>query len=249
MSSAEKSTHVDMVCTGSVAMITLTRPQQANAYNQGMLATIEHLLTQAEANSQIRAVVFTGQGGRAFCAGADRGEIASRDWRSVLTLRSAAVFERIRRSPKVTMAAINGVAVGGGFELALSCDIRIAVPLARFWLPEPEFGLLPAAAATQLLSKSVGALRAKDLVLGGAQWTASDAYAAGLLSEVAPDNALMECVGKWITRIERRDPDAILLGKQALELSSKGADSTPFDLLAQALLVNLQANRKKEESA
>ena len=211
-----------------------------------MLAEIEHLLDVAQANTAVRAIVFTGEGNRAFSAGADRHEIANRDWRSVLSLKSAKVFDRIRTCRKVTIAAINGVAVGGGLELALSCDLRIAVAHARFWLPEPEFGLIPAAAATKLLPKTVGALRARDLVLGGAQWTAADALAAGLLSEVAPDNGLMECVHKWVERILRRDPDAVFLAKQALELSSTGADSTQFDLLAQALLVHLQANRSKD---
>jgi len=243
---AEEKMPVSMQVNGAMALITLARARQANAYTQGMLAEIERLVECAEADTSVRAIVFTGEGERAFSAGADRHEIASRDWRSVLSLKSAKVFERIRTSRKMTIAAINGVAVGGGLELALSCDLRIAVAGARFWLPEPEFGLIPAAAATKLLPKTVGALRARDLVLGGAQWTAADALAAGLLSEVAPDDGLMDCVRKWVERIVRRDSDALLLAKQALELSSTGADSTQFDLLAQALLVHLQANRTKE---
>lgn len=236
---------VSMALEGSMAVIMLKRAERANAYNQGMLAEMARLLDEAEVDTRIRTIVFTGEGSRAFCSGADRHEIAVRDWRSVLDLRSAAVFGRIRNSPKVTLAAINGVAVGGGFELALSCDIRVASPHALFWLPEPEFGLIPAAAATKLLPRTVGALRAKDLVLGGAKWSAADAMAAGLLSEIAADGELMDCVAKWCHRIERRDADAILLAKKALELSSSGADTTQFDLLAQALLVQLQANRTK----
>ncbi len=229
-----------------MALVTLSRARHANAYTQQMLAEIERLLDGAEADATVRAIVFTGEGERAFSAGADRHEIAHRDWRSVLSLNSARVFERIRKSRKVTIAAINGVAVGGGLELALSCDVRLAVARARFWLPEPEFGLIPAAAATRLLPRTVGVLRARDLVLGGAQWDAATALAAGLLSEIAPDDALMDCVGKWVARIERRDPDALLLAKQALDLSGTGADSMQFDLLAQAMLVQLQANRTKE---
>jgi enoyl-CoA hydratase len=166
----------------------------------------------------------------------------------VLSLRSASVFERLRKSSKVTIAAINGAAVGGGFELALSCDLRIAAPHARFWLPEPEFGLLPAAAATKMLPKLVGALRAKDLILGGAVWNAEQALLAGLLSEVAPDGGLMDCVSNWVARVERRDADALLLAKQAIEMSSIGVDTMPFDLLAQALLVSRQANHQKKTS-
>lgn len=233
---------------GSMALITIARAQRANSYTQSMLADISHLLGKAEADASIRTIVFTGEGERAFCAGADRDEIAHRDWRSVLSLQSAALFERIRKCPKVTLAAINGVAVGGGFELALSCDIRLASAHAKLWLPEPEFGLIPAAAATKLLPRTVGLLRAKDLVLGGAQWNTTEAFAAGLLSEIAPTGTLMSCVAQWVARIERRDPDAIFLAKQALELSSTGVDSTPFDLVAQALLVQLQAHHTKDFS-
>lgn len=240
--------NVSMRTSGPMALITLGRPAHSNAYTQGMLAQMEKFIDEAESNADVRAIVFTGEGARAFCAGADRREIAHRDWRSVLSLKSARLFERIRRSSKVTVAAINGVAVGGGLELALSCDLRLAVASARFWLPEPEFGLIPAAAATKLLPRTVGALRARDLVLGGAQWTSSEASAAGLLTEVAPDDALMDCVQRWVGRIVRRNADALFLAKQALELSSTGADSTQFDLLAQALLVQLQKSSTKESA-
>lgn len=240
--------NVSMTTSGPMALITLGRPAQSNAYTQEMLAQMEKFIDEAEANADVRVIVFTGEGSRAFCAGADRHEIAHRDWRSVLSLKSARLFERIRRSCKVTVAAINGVAVGGGFELALSCDLRLAVTSARFWLPEPEFGLLPAAAATKLLPRTVGALRARDLVLGGARWSSSEASAAGLLTEIAPDDALMDCVHLWVERIVRRNADALFLAKQALELSSTGTDSTQFDLVAQALLVQLQKSSTKESA-
>jgi enoyl-CoA hydratase/carnithine racemase len=227
---------------GAALVVTIDRPGHANAYTQAMLAQLEQAIAAADADSAIRALVITGAGDRAFCAGADRTEIAERDWRSVLSLRSAAVFERLRRCRKVTIAAINGAAVGGGMELAISCDLRVASPRARFWLPEPEFGLLPAAAATKLLPRIVGPLRARDLVLGGARWDAQAAWSAGLLSEVAPEGGLMQSVRAWVDQVARRDPDALMLGKQALDLSFTG-EGMQFDLLAQTLLVQLQAQR------
>lgn len=239
-------TLVSVAISGAMALITLERPSHANAYTQAMLADLERGIEQADSDPDVRAIVLTGAGERAFCAGADRHEIATRDWRSVLSLRSAAVFDRIRNSRKVTIAAINGMAVGGGFELAISCDLRVAATHARFWLPEPQFGLIPAAAATRLLPRLVGAFRAKDIILGGAEWSAGDALDAGLLSEIAPPGALMQRVGQWITRIERRDADALFLAKQAIDMSSSGVDTTRFDLLAQALLVCLQADRNKK---
>lgn len=229
---------------GSVSLIKINRPSLANSYTQEMLADIEKYLIAADEDARIKSIVITGEGCDVFCAGADQSEINHRDWRSVLSLKSAAVFQRIRNARKVTIAAVNGAAVGGGFELILCCDIRIAVEHAQFWLPEPELGLLPAAAATNLLPKLIGPLRARDLILGGARWTAQEAYNAGLLSQVVPRNNLVSCIQEWVSRIETRNSDALLLAKQSLDLSSHGADTTKFDLVAQALLT-LVRNEKQ----
>jgi len=217
--------------------VVIDRPSHANAYTQDMLNDLEACIEVANQEDQIRAIVITGSGNKVFCAGADRSEINNRNWRSVLNLKSASVFKKIRESSKISIAAINGAAVGGGFELAISCDLRIAQSKAQFWLPEPEFGLLPAAAATHLLPKYIGMFRAKDLILGGARWTADDALKAGLLSEVCDEARLTECVMEWVQRIQKRNPDAIRIGKQILELSLVGGGSNSADLLAQALLV------------
>jgi enoyl-CoA hydratase len=216
--------------------ITLNRPSNANAYTQQMLSDLETCIQSAANDSQVKTIVITGAGDKVFCAGADRNEIDTRSWRSILSLKSAAVFKALRDCSKISIAAINGAAVGGGFELAISCDIRIASPNAKFWLPELEFGLLPAAAATNLLPKYVGIPRAKDLILGGARWSAQEAYAAGLLSQVCNEGELMGCVMQWFDRIKKRDADAISVGKQILELNAGGVDSLRADLLAQALL-------------
>ena len=217
--------------------VVIDRPSHANAYTQDMLNDLEACIEVANQEDQIRAIVITGSGNKVFCAGADRSEINDRNWRSVLNLKSASVFKKIRESSKISIAAINGAAVGGGFELAISCDLRIAQSKAQFWLPEPEFGLLPAAAATHLLPKYIGMFRAKDLILGGARWTADDALKAGLLSEVCDEARLTECVMEWVQRVQKRNPDAIRIGKQILELSLAGGGSNSADLLAQALLV------------
>jgi len=230
-------------CDGATLFVTLQRPDRANAYTQAMLAELERAVERADADAGLRTLVVTGGGARVFCAGADRAELACRDWRSVLALRSAAVFERLRKCRKVTIAAINGAAVGGGLELAISCDLRLAEPHASFWLPEPEFGLLPAAAGTRLLPRLVGQLRTRDLILGGARWDAQTALAAGLLTEVTPAGALAARLTHWIAQVERRDADALLLAKQAIAMSFTG-ETLQFDLLAQALLTQLQAQRE-----
>jgi enoyl-CoA hydratase len=215
---------------GLVCRLTIDRPAKANAYTQPMLEALETALAAAETDGT-RVIVITGDGDRAFSAGADRTELAQRDWRSVLTLASARVFERLRRHPCVTIAAVNGAAVGGGLELALACDLRVAASTSRFWLPEPEFGLLPAAGGLRWLQQAVGRARASALILGGARWSADDARQNGLVAEVAEPGALDAAVERWIARILARDATALTLAKRALD-----ADSGAFDLTAQALL-------------
>lgn len=224
--------------------ITINRPSNANAYTQQMLSDLGSCIDLASKDDLIKVIVITGAGDKVFCAGADRNEIDSRDWRSILTLKSATVFKALRDCSKISIAAINGAAVGGGFELAISCDIRIASPDARFWLPELEFGLLPAAAATNLLPQYIGIPRTKDLVLGGARWSAQEAYSAGLLSQVCNEGGLIDCVLQWVERIKKRDADAISVGKQLLELNASGSDSLRADLLAQALLAINKRSRE-----
>lgn len=228
---------VEATREGYALVLRLVRPECANAYTQPMLASLVEHVERADADPEVRVVVVTGAGSRVFCAGADRGELASRDWRSVLTLASARAFRRLRQSRCVTLAAINGDAVGGGLELALACDLRLAVEGARFWLPETELGLLPAAGATALLPRLVGPLRAREMILAGAAWDAAEAFRNGLLSEVVPAEALFDRVRAWVGRIAGRDADAVALAKQAMDLGSPGPGEPAFELVAQSLLV------------
>jgi len=220
-----------------VLHLTLNRPEKSNAYTQPMLQTLESEVERGDADPQIRCIVITGSGDRAFCAGADRNELGERDWKSVLKLTSARVFRRIRGARCVTVAAVNGAAVGGGMELAAACDLRVAVAQARFWLPEPELGLLPAAGGIDWVPRLVGPARARELILGGARWDAETAREAGFLSEIAATlDALPDAVTRWTERILRRDPEAIHLAKKALDLDSSSSVEAEFALLAQALL-------------
>ena len=225
---------------GAVRTLILDRPARANAYDDAVLRSLEAEIERAESDTGLRALVITGSGERHFCAGADRDELDARSWKDVLDLRSARTFEALVHARLVTIAAINGVAVGGGFELAMACDIRIAVDHARFWLPEPELGLLPAAGGTWLLPRLVGPLHAKELILGGARWDVERALSAGFLSEVVPAGELEDAVGRWTGRIERRDPAALRFGKALVNrAASLGHGSSP-DLTEQAILDSLR---------
>ena len=222
---------------GGVLHLGLDRARKANAYTSGMLERLEELVEEADAREDVRVMVVRGSGERAFSAGADLGEIRSRDWRDVLDLGSARVFDRIAKARVVTLAAVNGAAVGGGMELAAACDIRIAVEGATFRLPEPEIGLLPAAGGLSRIPELVGVAAARALILGGEEWSARDAWRLGFVSEVVAGPAeLDDAVEAWSTRILRRHPDAIRLAKETLDRDSSSPDAGRRALLAQALL-------------
>jgi enoyl-CoA hydratase/carnithine racemase len=230
---------------GEAVWLTLSRPAKANAYTEPMLTALEAAIERAERSRDVRVIVVTGDGDGAFCAGADRAELANRDWRDVANLPAARVFARLQSSPLVSIAAINGAAVGGGFELALHCDLRIASDRASFWLPEPEFGLLPAAGGVRLLPRLVGALRANDVILGGARWSAEDAWRAGLISEVASHPALATTVEAWLRRIVARDASALTWAKRLMA----PAGDHGLDRQAQSALVKEQRQGRRPSPA
>lgn len=242
MSSMDNSGQQSIVVTrnGPAVNLKLSRPLRANSYTQDMLKFLEEQIEAADRDEGVRVIVVTGEGDKVFCAGADRTEIATRDWRSVLSLTSARVFRRLRDSRCVTVAAINGSAVGGGLELALSCDLRFAVPSAKFWLPEPELGLIPAAGGTELLPQIVGPAKAKEMILGGAVWDAAEAVRIGMLTEVVPAEELWNRMQVWMDRICLRNADALRLAKQSIDLTANGNSGTGMELIAQSLLVQAQ---------
>lgn len=225
---------------GPAGYIQLNRPEKANAYSQPMLEALGAHVGRMAADPEVRVVIICGAGDRAFCAGADLAQLAGRDWRSALNLKSAEVFSLISRCPSVTLAAVNGVATGGGLELALACDLRIAAHSARFWFPEPELGLMPAAGGTQRLTQVVGKARAKELILGGRVWEAEEALRFGLVSEVTRPDQLLPTAQQWADRIASRSPVALQLAKKAIDLDATGGPGYSFESVAEALLYQLR---------
>jgi len=230
---------------GPAGYIQLNRPEKANAYNRAMLDALAAHVERLAADPEVRVIIVCGAGDRAFCAGADLAEVADRDWHAALNLRSAEVFSLLSRCPRVTLAAVNGAASGGGLELALACDLRIAAQNARFWFPEPELGLMPAAGGTQRLSQVVGRARAKELILGGRVWEADEALRFGLVSELTGPAELLPKAQQWAERIARRHPLALELAKRAIDLDSGGSAGHGFESIAQALLYHLRLEKKE----
>jgi enoyl-CoA hydratase len=196
---------------GAVAIWTIDRADRRNALSRSTVLAFGKLARDAESNESIRAIVVTGVGDVAFCAGADLKERPTMDENAVRALLDLyrSELRPLDRSPKPVVAAINGVALGGGLELALACDLRIASAHARLGFPETSLGVIPGAGGTQRLPRIVGEGRAKEMILLGRQLTADEALAWGLVHRVTPagknvvDDAL-----EWIRPIAEGAPIA-----------------------------------------
>jgi len=182
--------------TGPCAVVTLNRPQVLNAINTEMLDLIDAALGDIE-SADARALVLTGTG-RAFCSGSDIGgeeshEGSTQDFANARIARMHALILRLLDFPKPSIAALNGLAYGGGLELALACTFRTASPLARLSLPEIKLGLMPAYGGTQLLPRLIGAGRALELMLTGESIDANEALKIGLVNAVDADPVGAAC--------------------------------------------------------
>lgn len=173
---------------GPVAILTIDRADRMNALSRATLMAFGRLGAECVADPAVRAIVITGRGEKAFCAGADLKErqgMSNEDVRIQVGLYRSQLGV-LDRSPKPVVAAINGVAFGGGLELALVCDLRVAAPGAALALPETTLGIIPGAGGTQRLPRVVGEARAKEMILLGRRLTATEALAWGLVNRVSP---------------------------------------------------------------
>lgn len=241
---SQESAAVKLHRRGPAVWMVVCRPHKANSYTAAMLNALDRALVELEHDADVRVLVITGAGSRAFCAGADREEMAGSDFRRALDLKSHEVFARLASCSKVTLAAINGAAVGGGLELALACDLRVAVEDAVFAMPEPSLGIIPAAGGVRWLPRLVGMGGAKALILGGATWSAQEAHRYGLIHSVVPRERLCEEVGAWVERIAERDPLALRLAKEVL--NAAGTWPREAEKIIQALLYQLKWERSRE---
>jgi methylglutaconyl-CoA hydratase len=181
---------ISMSTRGAAAIITIDRPDRMNALSHETLVGLGRLAREAVADANVRAIVLTGSGDKAFCAGADlkeRKDMAEDDIRARLALYREEMGV-LDRSPKPVVAAINGLALGGGLELALVCDLRVAARSAVLGLPETTLGIIPGAGGTQRLPRIVGEARAKEMILLGRRISAEDALAWGLINRISPSN-------------------------------------------------------------
>ncbi len=211
---------------GAVAVWTLDRPDRLNALSRGMLEAIGKLSREAATNASVRAVVVTGAGDKAFCAGADlkeRRTMSDEDVRALLDLYRSELGP-LDRLPKPVVAALNGVAFGGGLELALACDLRVAAAGAVLGLPETSIAIIPGAGGTQRLPRIVGEGRAKEMILLARRLPAEEALAWGLVNRVTPAGVdVVEDAIEWIRPIAEGAP---LAQAAALEAIDRGRDAS-----------------------
>jgi len=207
---------------GSVAIITINRPEKRNALNIQTRAEGAAVLDELRAEESVRVVVFTGAGDKAFIAGADIAEFADRTaitQREVMLERG--LFNAIDTFPKPIIAMVNGYCLGGGCELALACDIRIASDKASFGQPEINLGIIPGGGGTQRLTRLVGEGKAMELILTGAIIDAQTAFNLGLVNHVVPAEQLEAKTMEIANRIAEKSPIALRLAKEAIKLASR----------------------------
>ncbi len=223
-----------------VALLTVSRPEKLNAMNSETLSELEGAFSHLGADPAIGAVIITGAGEKAFVAGADIQELA----RETATtghrtaLRGQSIFRRIETLGKPVIAAINGFALGGGLELALSCHVRVAAEGAKLGLPEVTLGAIPGYGGTQRLSRLLGRGRAYEMILTGDPLDAAEAFRIGLVNRVVPKESLLETADALARRMVRNGPlalrHALLAIDQGLEADlEKGLllEATLFGIL------------------
>ncbi|APX33938.1 enoyl-CoA hydratase [Brachybacterium sp. P6-10-X1] len=241
MTDQQQPTNVETIRTevrDHVGTITLDRPAQRNALTRGVLAEISQMLDSWGAEEAVRGIVLTGSGPKAFAAGADISELAGWTLTDGLAAPMQRLCDRIQDFPKPTLAALNGVAMGGGLELAMSCDIRIAADHATMALPEVGLGVLPGAGGTQRLSRLVGTGRALEMILTGRTLTAEQAERYGLVTTVVPAADLLSTAAEIMATVLGKGPLAIRLAKLVIGPGSDTDQRTGLLLeqLAQTLL-------------
>ena len=207
---------------GAVATLALDRPRALNALDAATLRELARAIRELRRDGGVRALVVTGAGDKAFCAGADIKELRNRDL--VAQKRGAelgqAVFAKLDTLPMPSIAVINGIAFGGGLELALACDLIVASDRARLGQPEINLGLIPGFGGTQRLVRRIGQTRARELIYLGHMVAAEEALRVGLVNRVVPHERLAEEAAKLAAELAARAPVALAQAKRATAVAA-----------------------------
>jgi enoyl-CoA hydratase len=217
-----------------IGYVELDRPEVKNAINKALCDALSNLLVEWSARDDLRAVIFSGSGGKAFAAGADIRELKERTHKEAFLAWAQRFYKQIEEFPRPTIAAIEGYALGGGLELALACDIRVASKTAKVGFPEVTLGIFPSAGGTSRLPRIVGPGRARELIFTGRVVSGEEAHRWGLFEFLVEHDAMAEAV-RVAQLIAKNAPLAVQVAKVALN-ASMPQEGAPIEWLGQALL-------------
>jgi enoyl-CoA hydratase len=233
---------------GAIAYVTVNRPKVLNALNAKTVRELRAAFEDARDDGDVRGVILTGAGGKAFVAGADIAELArvTAVEAAEMTSNGQAVTSLIENLGKPVIAAVNGFALGGGCELAMASTIRVATETAEFGQPEVKLGVIPGYGGTQRLPRLVGRGRALQLILSGGMIGAAEAYRIGLVNDVVPADALIARAEEILRQIFANAPLAV---KFALEAVNKGLETSQAEglVIESALFAICAATEDKQE--
>jgi enoyl-CoA hydratase/carnithine racemase len=231
-----------------VAVLTLNRPEVMNSFNFALLHALKEQIEALQFKADIRVVIITGSGQKAFCAGADLKERTTMNEAQVkdfiLTIRN--LFTAIESLNKPVIAAVNGIALGGGTELALACDIRIAAINATMGLTETRLAIIPGAGGTQRLPRLIGRGKAKELIFTGRRVDAHEALQIGLANQVCKQDALMDACREIAAMICEAGPIAIEQAKYAINCGLETDLHTGLDIESKAYWVTVPTEDRLE---
>ncbi len=222
-----------------VAIITFNRPKALNAMNSETMGELFDAVNQCRKDDNIKSIILTGSGDKAFVAGADISEMKNLRPKEALAFMELGheTLRALETLPKPSIAAVNGFALGGGTEISMSCDMRFASEAARFGQPEILIGLIPGWGGTQRLSRLIGLGRAKELIMGGGQIDAKRAYELGLVNQVFPADQLLEQTKKFAKRLAGMPGFALKMAKHSMnfgyDLSLDNANRLEMECCAQ----------------
>lgn len=201
----------------NVAVVTINRPP-VNPLNTKVFQELNTIFGELEANDEVRAIILTGSGEKAFVAGADINEMANLGLVGINKMNkiSRTVFSKVENLTKPVIAAINGLALGGGLELALACDLRISSSKAKFAFPEVGLGIIPGGGGTQRLQKMVGQGVAKELLYFGEMFDAYRALELNMVNKVVPLEDLLDTAQEWALKLAQKPPVALQMLKLAI---------------------------------
>lgn len=233
-----------------VAVITLNAPEKRNAIDRDMVDGLHRALDDILAADDVSVLVLTGAGDKAFAAGADIAQLRARNSLDALAAINSAIFKRIEDFPYPSIAAIKGFALGGGCELAIACDLRVAGRSAKLGQPEVGLGIIPAAGGTYRLPRLIGLGRARELVYTGRIIDAEEGFRIGLINRLVDDAQVLQSAKEMAQEIASRGKMAVRMAKATMNALSRPGEAAAISMesIAQALLFDSEDKHQRMDA-